>query len=243
MWIWADDCGWSDCGRSASINYGQSSICKFLLRLRLVRWMTGPYISSAYCFTIRRALNRGVDREHRLPHDIEPAARDALGVAIVEGRNDLVFEQVIERFGVGRVDRPRSRSSPAGCRSASRSAGVALGPPAVADADLRHAVDRGLHAARAARLERLARIVQPDVAALDQEVRHVQVVVVDERDPPGEHRIGRAPVDLLQVMFARFVGGMRLAGEDDLNGPARGVEDRRAAARDCGRSARAACSR
>ena len=71
---------------------------------------------------------------------------------------------------------------------------------------MRHAVDRRLHAARAARLERLARVVQPDVAALHQEVRDVQVVVVDERDPAAEHRIERAPVDALQVVLADVVG-------------------------------------
>ena len=78
---------------------------------------------------------------------------------------------------------------------------------------------RGLHAARAAGLERLPRVVQPDVAALHEEVRDVQVVVVDERDAAAEHRIERAPVDALQVMLADVVGRMRLAGEDDLHRP------------------------
>ena len=69
--------------------------------------------------------------------------------------------------------------------------------------------------------ERFARVVQPDVAALHQEVRDVQIVVVDERDAAAEHRIERAPVDLLQMMFADVVGRMRLAGEDDLHRAAR----------------------
>ena len=61
---------------------------------------------------------------------------------------------------------------------------------------------RRLHAARAARFERLARVVQPDVAALHEEVRDVQVVVVDEGDAAAEQRIERAPVDALQVVLA-----------------------------------------
>ena len=65
---------------------------------------------------------------------------------------------------------------------------------------------RGLHAAGAARLERLARVVQPHVAALHEEVRDVQIVVVDERDAPAEQRIERALVDALQMMLADVVG-------------------------------------
>ena len=92
---------------------------------------------------------------------------------------------------------------------------------------MRDAVERRLHAARAARLERLARVVQPDVAALHEEMRDVQVVVVDERDAAAEQRIERASVDALQMMLADVVGRVRLAGEDDLHRPARGVEDPR----------------
>ena len=53
----------------------------------------------------------------------------------------------------------------------------------------------------------------------------MQIVVVDERDAAAEHRIDRAAVDLLQVVLADLVGRMRLAGEDDLHRPPRGVQD------------------
>ena len=55
----------------------------------------------------------------------------------------------------------------------------------------------------------------------------MQVVVVDERDAAAEQRIERAPVDALQVVLADVVGGMRLAGEDDLHRPLRRVQDAR----------------
>ena len=61
-------------------------------------------------------------------------------------------------------------------------------------------------------------IVQPDVASLHQEMRDVEVVVVDERDASAERRIERPPVDALQMMLAGFVCRVRLAGEDDLHG-------------------------
>ncbi len=53
----------------------------------------------------------------------------------------------------------------------------------------------------------------------------MQVVVVDEGDPSGEHRVDGPPVDLLDVVLAGLVGRMRLAGEDELNRPAGGRQD------------------
>ena len=70
------------------------------------------------------------------------------------------------------------------------------------------AVQGGFHAAGAARFERLARSVEPDVAALHEEVRHVEVVVVDEREPSAEQRIERALVHPLKGVLADVVGRM-----------------------------------
>ena len=161
------------------------------------------------------------DREDRLLDHREPAARDAARVALVERRDDLAPR------AAGRALRRRHRRSasppdrPGRRRSASRSSREPFGPPAVADAEVEDAVHRRLHAARAARFERLARRVEPDVAALHQQVRDVQVVVVDERDAAAELRIERVPEHRLKMMLARFVGRMRFAGEDELDRPAR----------------------
>ena len=146
-------------------------------------------------------------------------------IAIVKGRDDFVFRATDTALPRRPRQRHRSRPNRAAVDQPSIPAGVAFSPPPIADADLRYAVDGRLHPARATGLERLARVVQPHVASLDQEVRDVQIVVVDERDAAGEHRIGRALVDLLEVMFARFVRGMRFAGEDDLDRPARRVQN------------------
>ena len=60
-------------------------------------------------------------------------------------------------------------------------------------------------------------VVQPDVAALDEEVGDVQVVVVEERDAAAEGR-DRAPAGRrLELVLAHVVGRVRLAGEDDLH--------------------------
>ena len=45
----------------------------------------------------------------------------------------------------------------------------------------------------------------------------MEVVVVDEGDAAAEHRIDGAAVDVLQHPLAAVVGGMGLAGEDDLH--------------------------
>jgi hypothetical protein len=73
---------------------------------------------------------------------------------------------------------------------------------------MRNAVHGRLHPARSTRFERLARIVQPDIAALDEKVGDVQVVVVDEGDAAAEERIEGAPVHALQMVLPDIVGWM-----------------------------------
>src|SRR5262245_39076507 len=86
------------------------------------------------------------------------------------------------------------------------------------------AVNGSLHSACTAGLQRLARIVEPHIASLDQEMRHVQVVLIDEGNAAGESKIGRAAVDALQASLTGFIGGMRLSCKDELNRMPIGVE-------------------
>src|SRR3954466_8334340 len=106
--------------------------------------------------------------EHRLPDDVEPAARDPFRIAIVKDRDDFVFEQLIQRFSVGRVNGIVVGRIGAAIDQPSIPARVAFSPPPIADADLRYPVGARLHPARATGLERFARIVQPHVASLHQ---------------------------------------------------------------------------
>src|SRR6266446_6620096 len=89
---------------------------------------------------------------------------------------------------------------------------------------MRHSIDRGFHATRAAGFERLAWRVEPDVAALHEKMGDMEVVVVDERDASTKERVERVLVDPLQVMFSNIVGRMRLPGKDDLHWPLVRVE-------------------
>ncbi len=147
--------------------------------------------------------------------------RNAVLVALIVGRDDLFLEEPIQRIGIGgvlsililhalvAVDDPAVRTV------------VPFRPPAVADAEMRHAVDAGLHAAGAAGFERFSRGIEPDVASLREEMRDVQIVVVDEGDTASIDGIDRMTVDLLQVPFAHVVGRVGLARKDDLHVAAR----------------------
>ena len=140
-----------------------------------------------------------------------------VGVDVVEPRRDLVLDQVVERVGlevvtpvlvvdaVGRRDRPAVVAV------------VPLVPPAVEDREVEPAVERGLHAGRAARLVGAQRVVQPDVAAGVERLRHRDVVVGQEHDAVPHLGVVGEPDDLLDQLLAAVVGGVRLAGDDQLD--------------------------
>ena len=147
-------------------------------------------------------------------HRLDPAARDAPGIAVVKQRHHLGFEQPVQLLGIGRVDvlpRRRRGNSPAVAPI------VTLGPPPVQRAELRYAVQCRLHAARAACLERRPRHIQPDIHALDQTVGEMHVVVLDERDPALEARLPRMGVHALEHLLPGLVARVGLAGEHDLH--------------------------
>ena len=131
---------------------------------------------------------RRAERAQRRAHPLDPALREAVGVALVEERHDLLAQQPLQLGRVARVlgllvlERPRRSSAQPFV------AVVGLGPPAVEHAQVQAAVDRRLHAARAARLERRPRQVQPHVGALDEQRGAREVVVLEVDDAPGDLR-------------------------------------------------------
>src|SRR3954466_14689044 len=58
-----------------------------------------------------------------------------------------------------------------------------------------------------------------------QVARHVHIVLFEEDNLPFELLVPRRPEDLLYELLARFVAGVRLAGEDDLHWPTRLIPD------------------
>src|SRR5207302_5833704 len=92
-------------------------------------------------------------RAGRVFHLLDPAARDTLGIAVVEQRHHLAFEQAVQLLGIGRIAVLTRRRGGRGNRPAVLPF-VTLGLPPVQRAALLHAVQGRFHPARAARLER-----------------------------------------------------------------------------------------
>ena len=123
---------------------------------------------------------------HRVAHHLQPALRQALLVALVVHRHDLVLEQSIQVLRVRPVLRAFVRVRLAAADGPAVGAVVALVPPAVEHGAVDDPVHGGLHAARARCLERPARVVQPHVDALDEVARRRGC-----RSPRGRRRAGR----------------------------------------------------
>ena len=105
---------------------------------------------------------------------------------LVVARHDLLLEDPVEVLGVGPVLGRLVRVRLAAADRPAVVAGPALVPPAVEDADVDDAVRRGLHAARPRRLERPARVVEPDVDAGDEIAGDPDVVVLEDEDPAAQ---------------------------------------------------------
>src|ERR1043166_2697418 len=123
---------------------------------------------------------------NRFPHHLQPAPRHIILIPVVKGRHDLFFEQLVKRFGVGGINLCRIMARHAPIDHPSVLSRVRLRPPPVFGTQMQRAIDRRFHTARSARLERLARRIQPHIAALDQKVRDVKIVVLQKRDSPPE---------------------------------------------------------
>ncbi|OUD92408.1 hypothetical protein CMMCAS04_09015 [Clavibacter michiganensis subsp. michiganensis] len=156
---------------------------------------------------------------------MHPADGHAVGVAVVEAGRDAVLDEVVERGrlhrvalgavvrAVGRRDRPAV------------AAVEVLVPPAVEDRQVERAVERRLHAGRAARLERAQRVVEPHVGARVEQLRHADVVVGQEDEAAADPGLGREAHQLLDEALALVVRRVRLARDHDLHGPLRVGED------------------
>src|ERR1035437_8391626 len=119
----------------------------------------------------------------RASHLGRPAFRNAIFIALVIERHDFLLEDPVDILSVAVVlsaligvyataaDRPAVVADPA------------LVPPAVEHGQVDNAVAGGLHAARAGRLQRAARVVRPHVHALNHESSDPHVVVLEDEDP------------------------------------------------------------
>ncbi len=133
------------------------------------------------------------------------------GVGIGVERRDALLELLVEAVGFGGFGLAVF-DGPAGDVF-----GAAFDPPAVEDGERGDAVERGLHAGGSGGLVGAARRVDPDVDSLGEQRAQLPVVVFDVVDlERGGVELGGRGVDVADEALAGVVGGVGLAGEEDL---------------------------
>ena len=154
----------------------------------------------------------------RLPHQRDPALRQPALVPLVVRGEHLLLEHRVERLriglvllGLGRVLRRGAADREPAVRR------VRLGPPAVEDRAVEHAVQRRLHPRGARRLERPPRRVEPDVDALHEPSRERHLVVLEEDDAPGRRGLPREVHDELDQILPVLVRRVRLPRDEHLD--------------------------
>ena len=149
-------------------------------------------------------------RDRALGHAY-PARRKPRWAAVVIHRDDLILQQFVQGLAfLARTARivqvlRRRLDAPAVV------AVVALAPPAVEHRQVEHAVHPRLHAGGAARLERIHRVVQPDIDPRHDSPRKAQVVTLEQQQPPLEARQARDLVQPADQRLPGLVGRVRLA--------------------------------
>ena len=133
-------------------------------------------------------------------------------------------ENAVEVFAVAGVVHIHVGVGAAGADGEAVEAVVGLGPPAIEHGEVEAAVEHHFLAAGAGGFQGTARIVEPDVDALDEVAADVDVVVLDEDELVGEVGVAHHLGDLLQHALAGLVVRMGLAGKEELHG-ALGIVD------------------
>ena len=135
---------------------------------------------------MRLVLNTGASlRMQFFIRAIQPRG-NVVHAAVVEQRDDLLLQQVVQRLALDLVLEVRVGVALAAADRPAQVGLIALDPPAVQDRAVQHAVGGRLHAAGAGGLMRPARRVEPHVHALHQVAGDVDVVVLEEDDPPAD---------------------------------------------------------
>src|SRR5579859_4543702 len=146
-----------------------------------------------------------------------PAMRNPIGSSFKEAGDNLFLKQTVQRKAIGLgldiliVVFTLLTNGPAVF------AVVALGPPAVQDTAIGLPVERSLLTTGAAGLVRADRIIEPEICAGDEVASHVDIIVLQEDNFSSQLVAARGPINLLNQRLARFVGGMCLAREDNLD--------------------------
>ena len=165
------------------------------------------------------------ERRDRVLHAANPTNREAVFVAVVEHRNDFVFERFEEVGVVAFVHNAQVGVDRAVADGETVRTVVGFRPPTVENGEVERAVEDDLLAARPGRFERTTRVVEPNVDALHQAAPDVDVVIFEEDDALRELRIALERDDAADDRFAEVVGRVRFTGENELHRAFRVVDD------------------
>ena len=121
---------------------------------------------------------------------------------MVEEGHDFALEDVVKRLAVDVVALGVGIVVGACAEGPADGGGIAFDPPAVKDAQVGHAVGDGLHAAGAGGFEGADGSIDPDVDALNEVSRDVNVVVFDEGDAVTHFRLAGEVDDLFDELLA-----------------------------------------
>src|SRR5262245_46871730 len=194
-----------------------AAVSKASCPIKLQRWCDSvrlPFRAEARCRHVEAVdvinhhparAERGRVRPHRAFADADPTFRYTISLPIVIERDDRTLNQVIDRKGFRGVLSVTFESRWLNPPTVAIVRRPALTPPTIKDAQIRHSICRGLHPARAACLERRARVVEPDIDTRDKERRQPHIVILGKRYATAEARILSAPADFLNEQFPAVV--------------------------------------
>src|SRR5882762_4402949 len=150
-------------------------------------------------------------------HALDPAARQAVAIALIVQRDHFFTKNSHQVFPVARVVNIHFGVSSAVSDGEAVQAVVRFRPPAVQHREVQAAVQNDFLAARSRGFQRTPRIVQPDIDTLRQMPADVDVIVFDEDEFVSKLWVAHQLRNLLQDALARFVERMRLSGKHELH--------------------------
>ena len=151
---------------------------------------------------------------------------EAVPAAVVVQGHDLALEYLEQAVGFHLVAPLEVAVGFGGCDRPAVFAVEHLVPPAIEHGEIERPVKGRLLTAGPAGLHGAARVVEPDVAALQQGAGHGDVVVLDEGDPVADRRSPGELDHLADHLLAQVVGRVGFAGENQLD-RSLGVQEKR----------------
>src|SRR5688572_1913675 len=191
---------------------------KSLRNLNPVRLFRQVKLLSVFLHHARGAEARR-ECDHGAANHFDPFPGNAVRIAVVELRNDLLGERFVEVGAVPTVLFLDIRWVRIVTDRETVGAVVPFAPPTVENAEIQTAVTGSFLTAGAGGFEGAARIVEPNVAARNHLARDVDIVIFNENEVSFEFAKFAEMDDVLDEFFAFVVAGMRFAREDKLNGP------------------------